>query len=772
MMGERLAKKVLVIGWDGADWKHIQPLLDKGWMPHLQQFMERGAWGNLATLNPSLSPMLWNSIATGKRPHKHGILGFTEPMPDGKGIRPSSSTTRTCKAIWNILTQAGMTANVVGWFSGHPAEPINGICVTELFQKLGHRGRGAKLPAREEWKLADDVVHPVELRDELVELRVHPAELTQHDLGPFVPNLAKVDQKKDPRLEMVAYLVAEMASVHAAATHVIEKNGWDFMAVYYDSVDHFCHGFMRYHPPRMANVREEDFEIYKDAVTGCYRFHDLMLGRLLQLAGEDTTVILCSDHGFHSDHLRPMATPREPAGPAVWHREYGVICMAGPGIKAGERIMGASLLDITPTALALLGQPPGEDMDGKPLVQVFDQRVWVQRVPSWEDVDGTAGMHPPDRRENPFEAREVIQRLVELGYIDKPDENAEKAAESAARESKYNAARAYMDAGLPNEAGSLLEELVKAEPNTQRFLLQLARCRVAQERYADARQLGQEILDQAEAQRQQTIEAAERRAKRLEENPNEALARGKQRAREAHEKAVEAEKKRAAEDGREPRTIEPFESRLTPESLKQAQERLTTVAERLRKTDLRVTPWAHLLLGTLELAERNTDAAQDHLLRAEQAEPRLPGLHNRLGQLYLRMRRNEEAERAFHKALDIDGDNAMAQEGLATALSRLGRMEEAAEHALTAVELMHNMPRAHLRLGVTLANLKLFEESVRAFETCLKLAPMTVSAHRWLSRIYRLHLGRPDKSFEHKQKADDIRRWRTKGPDESATLEW
>ena len=104
-MTDALAKRILVLGWDAADWKLIKPLLNQGHMPALQSLMDQGVWGNIATLYPILSPMLWTSIATGKRPHKHGIYGFTEPMPDGKGIRPSSSTTRQCKAIWNILSQ-------------------------------------------------------------------------------------------------------------------------------------------------------------------------------------------------------------------------------------------------------------------------------------------------------------------------------------------------------------------------------------------------------------------------------------------------------------------------------------------------------------------------------------------------------------------------------------------------------------------------------------------------------------------------------------------
>ena len=60
---------------------------------------------------------------------------------------------------------------------------------------------------------------------------------------------------------------------------------WDFTAVYFDGIDHFWHGFMRYHPPRLPWVTEEDFAIYQHVVANAYRYHDAMLGRLLELAG-------------------------------------------------------------------------------------------------------------------------------------------------------------------------------------------------------------------------------------------------------------------------------------------------------------------------------------------------------------------------------------------------------------------------------------------------------------------------------------------------------
>ena len=139
--------KVLLIGWDAADWEHITPLLEEGLMPTLDAFINRGVMGNLATLQPILSPMLWNSVATGKLADKHGIHGFVEPDPVNGGARPYTSTSRKCKALWNILSQSGLRSNVVGWWASHPAEPINGTVVTNAFGGVKVRsGEGLDFP--------------------------------------------------------------------------------------------------------------------------------------------------------------------------------------------------------------------------------------------------------------------------------------------------------------------------------------------------------------------------------------------------------------------------------------------------------------------------------------------------------------------------------------------------------------------------------------------------------------------------------------------------
>ena len=57
-MGKQLAEKVLLIGWDSADWRVIDPLMDSGKMPHMENLVNEGVIGNLASLSPDLSPML------------------------------------------------------------------------------------------------------------------------------------------------------------------------------------------------------------------------------------------------------------------------------------------------------------------------------------------------------------------------------------------------------------------------------------------------------------------------------------------------------------------------------------------------------------------------------------------------------------------------------------------------------------------------------------------------------------------------------------------
>lgn len=672
-------KKVLVIGWDSADWKVIDPLIQQGKMPALKGLIERGVYGKIQTLDPPLSPMLWTSIATGFRADKHGIGGFIEPMPDGTGLRPVTTTSRKVKAIWNILHHHDYKSNVVAWWPSNPAEPINGVMVSNLFHN-------ATKPFGEEWEVLNGSVHPKELTDELKEWRVHPGEITLSMAIPFIPNLKDNKELRDARRSNgVAKVLANASSVHAVSTNLIRTTEWDFMAVYHDALDHFSHLAMKFHPPRRPEIDEQEFEDYKHVVESGYRFHDMMLERTLELVDEDTTIVILSDHGFHSDHQRPLYIPKEPSGPAVEHSPYGIFVMAGPGIRSGgQRISGASVLDVTPTLLAHMNIPIGEDMEGKVLHAVFEGQKEVTSIPSWELVQGDFGMHDADLQEDPWEAMEAMQQLVELGYIEEIGEDKIEAVEKARRENRYYVARNLLNGKKWDEAIAILEQIFE-ESKITRYGQRLAFAYLSTNRLMKCRNVINEL-------------------------------------RELEKEATNLRKEEAKK--RDPK--DPFGNSEYEEPM-----------------------YLELVEGLLNLKINRPKKALPILERIQKKNPYNFQVALQIGRIHNMRKNYKLSESQYIRALAIDDRNAYAHHGLGLSFLRRNMLEQAVDEFFAAIEENFYMPNVHYHLGEAFFRAEYFEEAEKAFQVAIRLSPGMTKAHKWLVTIYSEKLKQPEKAAEH-----------------------
>lgn len=729
-------KKVLLIGWDAADWKVINPLMDAGLMPGLQMLVNQGTMGNLATLHPVLSPMLWTSIATGKRPYKHGIYGFSEPDPATGSIRPITNLSRKTKAVWNILSQQGYRCNVVGWWPSFPAEPINGAMVSDAFHHAP-RQPGTL------WLMKPEVVYPESLSEILAQYRVYPEELTADIIEPFIPKLQEIDLEKDKRPLSVARVVAEASTIQAAALHLLDTTEWDFTAVYFDAIDHFCHGFMKYHPPRQDWIPQKDFELYHGVVNMGYQYHDLMLQALLnRINPNETVVILVSDHGFHPDHLRPHAIPKEPAGPAAEHREHGVFLACGPGIRRDHLIHGATLLDVTPTVLSLFGQAVGEDMDGDVLTDIYLEPRAVPSVPSWDEIAGEAGQHPPDKQLSATESAETLAQLADLGYIEKPNADQNVAVRQTVRELDYNLAQAYMDAGRFGDAVGLLENLWHAWPLEHRFGVRLAYC--------------YQMLGQTSAQRVVVEAMLERRKTEAEAAKQKlkdfyAVLRERKQTRDAHSPAEGEIAEQALREAEAALVRNELE---TPAEDAEKQKSLMSDKEREQYLNLRAqaqfSPYfMHYLLGNVLFDEGDYQAALDTLAKAEKASPNSVNLHNLLGQVYLAMKRHADARARFQAVLQRDPHNADAYLGLTRIALERGLNRAAIRLALRTVGLRFHFPMAHYCLGVALERQQRYQRAIRALQAAVEQNPNFLEAHRALEHLYSHRLYKYDKAKIH-----------------------
>lgn len=632
-------KKLMLIGWDAADWKIIKPLLDDGTMPNLKALMDRGASGNLGSLQPMLSPMLWTSIATGKSADQHGILGFVEPGPEGKGVRPVSSSARKSRAIWNILHHEGLRTNVVGWFASHPAEPVNGAVVTDLYP-VGKPIGPAKLPP-----VAPQSIHPERLIEPLEKLRLHPNELTATDYAPFLAENAPLDMEKDAELmAKLRGLLVRLVRTHGAATALAEKEPWDFFSTYYLTIDHTCHEFMHYRAPRRADIDERQFEVFKDVVTNMYRFHDMMLGSLLRFADDDTYVLLCSDHGFHSDHLRPPGSAEMDKQPVAWHRQMGMMCLAGPGIKAGEPIHGATLMDLCPTMLSLLGLPVGKDMPGNVLVQLMDPPPKVEAIDSWEDVEGDFAQVEYTEAQDPAAAAEALKQLIDLGYLEDVGDDVDEQAEKAYTEQQMNLGGVLMAQGRDNEAMAVYEAM-QGRVKAKRLAVPMAQVLMQLGRFAEA-EAKLDAIEEDRSNFKQIYELMQVRALINQGKWDEANA------------LVEAQ------EAKEPNSPE--------------------VQVRLGNTLRGMQQWMRALRA---------------YERASALDPDNPQAHEGRAACLLRMRQWDQAREAAYSAIELLFYQPDAHLILGVALARLGMMREAVQALSVRARMQPPSKRAHRLLA-------------------------------------------------------------------------
>lgn len=463
-MMTRAAKRLLLVGWDAADWQVIDPLIKQGRMPVLAALLGRGIRSDLSTLEPKLSPLLWTTIATGRTPDRHGIANFVEPKPDGSGLRVASSTSRKVKALWNIASQSGLRTQVTGWYASHPAEPIDGIVTSNLLME-GDPGDGGA------WPLPHGAVHPDALADAIAGSRIGRAAFRGEHLQQFLPGLPAA-LAGDDRIETLCKLMAVAASVERAALVSMERAPWDLGMIFFETIDTVGHHFMQYRPPRMNHAADADVRAFGGVMDAVYAWHDAALGRLLERAGPDTTVLLVSDHGFHSGagrpHLGDLPPERRMEKEASWHRPIGILAAAGPGVKKGATVAAASIVDIAPTVLALLGLPAASDFAGRALAEAIECAV-PERVESWESIDGPAGLHPADARQDPYEAADAIQQLVDLGYMAALPKDAKAQVDLVRRESTFNIGVHLLSRGLARSALACFETLVAARPDEPRY---------------------------------------------------------------------------------------------------------------------------------------------------------------------------------------------------------------------------------------------------------------------------------------------------------------
>jgi predicted AlkP superfamily phosphohydrolase/phosphomutase len=78
--------RVIVIGFDGADARTVEAMMDKGELPNLQRLRDSGTFAPMLPSNPAESPVSWASLNCGQNPAKTGVPGFVRRSFFGRNV--------------------------------------------------------------------------------------------------------------------------------------------------------------------------------------------------------------------------------------------------------------------------------------------------------------------------------------------------------------------------------------------------------------------------------------------------------------------------------------------------------------------------------------------------------------------------------------------------------------------------------------------------------------------------------------------------------------
>lgn len=266
MASRNQRRKVMIIGLDcAAPELVLDQWLDE--LPNLRRLVGAGVSGRLHSTIPPITVPAWMSMMTGRDPGALGLYGFRNRADHSyANLRIASSASICEPALWDMLGEHGKHSIVIGVPPTYPVRPIRGELVSCFLTPSD----------------AQQFTHPAELGDEIRGL-VGDYKVDAHGF--------RTDDKE--RLLRDIYEMTEKR--FKVARHLLATRPWDFFMMVEIGLDRIHHGFWQFMDAE--HVLYPGPTRFQDAIREYHRFLDGLVGGLLELADDDTCVLVVSDHG-------------------------------------------------------------------------------------------------------------------------------------------------------------------------------------------------------------------------------------------------------------------------------------------------------------------------------------------------------------------------------------------------------------------------------------------------------------------------------------------
>jgi len=249
MTADAETNRTVVLGFDALDFRYLDRFADS--LPNFERLRDAGVESPLESTVPPWTGSAWPSMYTGMDPSHHGVFGFFrhDGYPDEGEVVSRADV--DAPALWNYLSNDGLPSVVCNVPVTHPADPIEGTLLPGYLASEDAPG------------------HPEGVREELSaaleeEYRVY----------------SRAEMASDPEEKLAGYL--ELLDLRRrTARELLEGEDWRLAVLQVQKTDAVFHNF-------------ED----ADAWRAVYEAADEIVGTVLDVVGEETNVIVCSDHGI------------------------------------------------------------------------------------------------------------------------------------------------------------------------------------------------------------------------------------------------------------------------------------------------------------------------------------------------------------------------------------------------------------------------------------------------------------------------------------------
>jgi len=272
-------KRLIMIGWDGAERTAVETWMQEGVLPHLAALRDRGAWGRIASLPGLGDDAAWGSFATGTGPSTHGRFHHRQIVPRTYRFDSFFRDRMTGKPFWSQLGAVGRRVAILDVPKSPLARDLDGMQIADW---LPH-GEDGSVPVS--WPPALAAGLPDRFRPD--------PGFSCHRVRTGIPELA----------ELCDRIRRNLAMRTALALDWLGQERWDlFLAVFAEShcIGHHCWHLQD--PDHPLHDREA-VRTLGNPVREIHLALDAALGAIVKRGDAEATVIVFSLLGMGPNHM-------------------------------------------------------------------------------------------------------------------------------------------------------------------------------------------------------------------------------------------------------------------------------------------------------------------------------------------------------------------------------------------------------------------------------------------------------------------------------------